>query len=137
MTIDEAAEVSGIGRNTMRKLISWGKLPVLLVGRKKIIRSDTLDRFMTANQGRNLLNQSEVRKVYGWVRKARLGYIDLGKGTQTPESAMSLVVELNALRKKTRELEKMNKRLAEENEILADAAAFFAANRRKSGKTKE
>ena len=63
MTIDEAAEVSGIGRNTMRKLISWGKLPVLLVGRKKIIRSDTLDRFMTANQGRNLLNQSEVRKV--------------------------------------------------------------------------
>ena len=75
--------------------------------------------------------------LYGWVRKARLGYIDLGKGTQTPESAMSLVVELNALRKKTRELEKMNKRLAEENEILADAAAFFAANRRKSGKTKE
>lgn len=63
MTIDEAAEVSGIGRNTMRKLISWGKLPVLLVGRKEIIRSDTLDRFMTANQGRNLLNQSEVRKV--------------------------------------------------------------------------
>ena len=63
MTIDEAAEVSGIGRNTMRKLISWGKLPVLLVGRKKIIRSDTLERFMTANQGRNLLNQSEVRKV--------------------------------------------------------------------------
>lgn len=63
MTIDEAAEVSEIGRNTMRKLISWGKLPVLLVGRKKIIRSDTLDRFMTANQGRNLLNQSEVRKV--------------------------------------------------------------------------
>jgi len=47
----------------MRKLISWGKLPVLLVGRKKIIRSDTLERFMTANQGRNLLNQSEVRKV--------------------------------------------------------------------------
>jgi len=63
MTIDEAAEVSGIGRNTMRKLISCGKLPVLLVGRKKIIHSDTLDRFMTANQGRNLLNQSEVRKV--------------------------------------------------------------------------
>ena len=63
MTIDEAAEVSGIGKNTMRKLIGWGKLPVLLVGRKRIIRSDTLDRFMTANQGRNLLNQSEVRKV--------------------------------------------------------------------------
>ena len=44
--------------------------------------------------------------LYGWVRKARLGYIDLGKGTQTPESAMSLVEELNALRKRTRSLKK-------------------------------
>ena len=67
----------------------------------------------------------------------RLGYIDLGKGTQTPESAMNLVEELNALRKKNKELEKANKRLQEENEILAEATAFFAANRRKSGKTKE
>ena len=63
LRVEEVADYTGIGRNTMRKLISWGKLPVLLVGRKKIIRSDTLDRFMTANQGRNLLNQSEVRKV--------------------------------------------------------------------------
>ncbi|MBQ1389296.1 MAG: transposase [Clostridia bacterium] len=75
--------------------------------------------------------------LYGWVRKARLGYIDLGKGTQTPEGAMSLVEELNALRKKNREQEKTIKRLTEENEILAEATAFFAANRRKSGKTKE
>ena len=29
MTIEEAAETSGIGRNTMRKLVDWGKLPVL------------------------------------------------------------------------------------------------------------
>ena len=28
----------GIGRNTMRKLVDWGKLPVLKVGRKTIIR---------------------------------------------------------------------------------------------------
>lgn len=34
MTIEEAAETSGIGRNTMRKLVDWGKLPVLKVGRK-------------------------------------------------------------------------------------------------------
>ena len=63
MTIEEAAEVSGIGRNTMRKLVDWGKIPVLKVGRKTIIRSDTLERFMTVNQGRNLRNQSDVRKV--------------------------------------------------------------------------
>ena len=31
---EEAAECTGIGRNTMRKLVEWGKLPVLKVGRK-------------------------------------------------------------------------------------------------------
>lgn len=45
MTIEEAAETSGIGRNTMRKLVDWGKLPVLKVGRKTIIRRDTPERF--------------------------------------------------------------------------------------------
>ncbi len=63
MTIEEAAECTGIGRNTMRKLVDWGTLPVLKVGRKTIIRRDTLERFMTVNQGRNLLSQNEVRKV--------------------------------------------------------------------------
>ena len=63
LTIEVAAECTGIGRNTMRKLVDWGKLPVLRVGRKTIIRRDTLERFMTVNQGRNLLNPSDVRKV--------------------------------------------------------------------------
>ena len=63
LTIEEAAEMSGIGRNTMRKLVDWGKLPVLKVGRKTIIRRDALERFMTVNQGRNLLNQADVREV--------------------------------------------------------------------------
>ena len=49
MTIDEAAEISGIGRNTMRKLVEWGKLPVLKVGRKTIIRTDTLEQFLSVN----------------------------------------------------------------------------------------
>ena len=44
LTIEEAAECTGIGRNTMRKLVDWGKLPVLKVGRKAIIRRDTLER---------------------------------------------------------------------------------------------
>ena len=63
VTIEEAAECSGIGRNTMRKLVEWRKLPVLKVGRKTIIRSDTLERFMTVNQGRNLLVRDDVRGV--------------------------------------------------------------------------
>ena len=63
LTIEEAAETTGIGRNTMRKLIDWGKLPVLKVGRKTIIRKDALERFMEANQGRNPLIQNDVRKI--------------------------------------------------------------------------
>ena len=63
LTIEEAAECTGIGRNTMRKLVECGKLPVLKVGRKTIIRRDTLERFLTVNQGRNLLCQEDVRKV--------------------------------------------------------------------------
>ena len=63
LTIEEAAETTGIGRNTMWKLIDWGKLPVLKVGRKTIIRKDALERFMEVNQGRNLLVQNDVRKI--------------------------------------------------------------------------
>ena len=40
MTIEESSEYTGIGRNTMRKLVEWNKLPVLRVGRKVIIRRD-------------------------------------------------------------------------------------------------
>ena len=63
LTIEEAAESTGIGRNTMRKLIDWGKLPVLKVGRKTIIRKDALERFMEVNQRRNLLVQNDVRRI--------------------------------------------------------------------------
>ena len=63
LTIEEAAETTGIGRNTMRKLIDWGKLPVLKVGRKTIIRKDALEQFMEVNQGRNLLVQNDVRRI--------------------------------------------------------------------------
>lgn len=59
LTIEEAAECTGIGRNTMRKLVDWGKLPVLKVGRKAIIRRDTLERFMAVNQGRKWYSLSK------------------------------------------------------------------------------
>ena len=39
-SIEEAADCTGIGRNTIRKLIEWEKLPVLKVGRKLLIRAD-------------------------------------------------------------------------------------------------
>lgn len=70
----------------------------------------------------------------GWVRKAKNGDINLGKGSYTPEEALNLADEIQTLKKQIKELTKENKRIKEENEILAEATAFFAASRRKSGK---
>ena len=75
--------------------------------------------------------------LYGWIKAAENGSLDLGLGEQTPEGAMSLAAEVQLLRKQIKELEKKNKRLEEMNEFLEDAAAFFAASRRKSEKTKD
>ena len=52
LSIEEAADYTGIGRNTLRKLVEWKKLPVLKVGRKVLIKTDILEKFMEANEGR-------------------------------------------------------------------------------------
>ena len=47
--------------------------------------------------------------MYGWVRANRLGNLDLGAGSQTPQSAMTLNEELLKLRQQVKELEKENR----------------------------
>lgn len=63
LTVDEAAAYTGIGRNTLRMLIKHGKLPVLFVGKKNVIRTDVLEQFLTANQGVNLLDMERVKSL--------------------------------------------------------------------------
>lgn len=63
LSIEEAASYTGIGRNTLRKLVEWGKLPVLKVGRKVLIKSDILEKFMEVNEGKDLRNKSSVKAV--------------------------------------------------------------------------
>ena len=75
--------------------------------------------------------------LYGWVRASRLGNLDLGAGTQTPESAMTLHEEMIRLRQQIKVQEKEIRRLKKEKEFLEEASAFFAASRMKSVKTKE
>ena len=55
LSIEEAADYTGIGRNTLRKLVEWKKLPVLKVGRKVLIKTDMLELFMEANEGRGFI----------------------------------------------------------------------------------
>ena len=42
MTIEEAADYTGIGRNTLRRPVDWGKIPGLRIGRKSIVRVDVI-----------------------------------------------------------------------------------------------
>ena len=67
LSIEEAADYTGIGRNTLRKLVEWKKLPVLKVGRKVLIKTDMLELFMEANEGRDLRDKGNVKagSIYG------------------------------------------------------------------------
>ena len=63
LSIEEAADYTGIGRNTLRNLVEWGKLPVLKVGRKVLIKIDILEKFMEVNEGKNLRDKNDVKPV--------------------------------------------------------------------------
>ena len=63
LSIEEAAEYTGIGRNTLRNLVKWKKLPVLQVGRKVLIKTDRLEHFMEVNEGRDLRDKNTVRAI--------------------------------------------------------------------------
>ena len=75
--------------------------------------------------------------VYTWTKAAREGRLDIGLGSHTPQTAMSLAEELTLLRRQVKTQEKEIRRLKEENEFLEEASTFFAASRRKSAKSKE
>ncbi|MGT2797887.1 transposase [Streptococcus intermedius] len=62
--------------------------------------------------------------LYTWIRANRLGNLDLGVGSQTPKSAMTLNEELITLRKQVKDQDKEIRRLKEENEFLEEASAF-------------
>ena len=63
LSIEEAADYTGVGRNTLRQLVEWNKLPVIRVGRKVLIKSDILEKFMEVNEGKNLRDKNDVRAV--------------------------------------------------------------------------
>lgn len=60
MSVEEAAAYTGIGRNTLRELIRNRRIPVLRIGRKILIRADTLDKFLQVNDGKNLRSKAEL-----------------------------------------------------------------------------
>ena len=63
LKVEEAAEYTGIGRNTMRNLIKAKKFPILRVGTKHLIRIDALTEFMKLNDGVDLRDIDSVKPV--------------------------------------------------------------------------
>lgn len=63
LSIEEAADYTGIGRNTLRNLVEWKKIPVLKVGRKVLIRKDVLEIFLEMNEGNDLRDKQSVKAV--------------------------------------------------------------------------
>ena len=63
LKVEEAAEYTGIGRNTMRNLIHAKKLPILRVGTKHLIRIDALNEFLKLNEGIDLRETDSVKPV--------------------------------------------------------------------------
>lgn len=53
--------------------------------------------------------------IHTWLSAARTGKLDIGAGSHTPESAMSLAEELAMLRKRVKDQDKEIRRLKEEN----------------------
>ena len=78
-----------------------------------------------------------VNTLYGWIKSANKGMLDIGLGERRPEDALNIAEENQQLKKQIKAMEKEIKRINEMNEFLEDAAAFFAASRQKSGKTKD
>ena len=63
LSVEEIADSTGIGRNTLRDLIKAQKLPVLHFGRKHLVRIDTLNDFLKLNEGVDLRDIDSVKAV--------------------------------------------------------------------------
>lgn len=63
LTVYEVSEYTGIGRTNLRQLIAWGKISSIRIGRKILIRRESLDEFIRLNEGKNLMNKYEIIAV--------------------------------------------------------------------------
>ena len=57
--------------------------------------------------------QIPVNTLYGWIRKAKSGSLDIGCGERSPEESLNIAEENQQLKKRIKALEKENKRLSE------------------------
>ena len=62
--------------------------------------------------------QIPVNTLYGWIRKVKIGSLDIGCGERSLEESLNIAEENQQQKKRIKALEKENKRLSEINEFL-------------------
>ena len=74
-----------------------------------------------------------VDTLYTWLSKAKAGTLPLSTSSPDPKSAMTMAQRMKELEQENKMLRSENAQIKRENQILEEAAAFFAARRKKSG----
>ena len=87
--------------------------------KKKIQQYENREKMLRQKLSREE-RRERIDTLYGWNKRAKDARLDLGAGTQTPDTAMSLTEEVQKLRQQTKEQAKEIARLKEENEFLAE-----------------
>jgi len=70
--------------------------------------------------------------LYAWISKSKRGTLAPAKKTEEKTKPTSPSEQIRELERRIKALENENAQIRRENEILEDAAAFFAARRKKS-----
>jgi len=71
--------------------------------------------------------------LYTWISRSKKGMLPPVPKTAVNNKPLKASEQINELERRVKALEKENALIKRENEILEDAAAFFAARRKKSG----
>lgn len=69
--------------------------------------------------------------LYTWVSRAKQGDLPLSNSGPTPKASLNLAERVKELERENRMLRGENAQILRENQILDDAASFFAARRKK------
>jgi transposase len=71
--------------------------------------------------------------LYTWISRAKNGDLPLSTMPPEPKNSRKLAERIKELEQQVKMLRSENAQILRENQILEEAAAFFAARRKKSG----
>ena len=71
--------------------------------------------------------------LYAWIKRAKKGDLPQSKTPPEAKNVLNLAERVKELEREVKMLRGENAQIMRENQILEEAAAFFAARRKKSG----